>query len=93
MVLRKEDPIRRHPEVLADQALDPELVRQPVEHRVAEQPGGARVSPENRLEDALELGERFLVEDHVVEVTRGELPCLQTEADGAERELRVVLLP
>ena len=93
MVLGKEDPIRAHPEMLLDQVLDPELVHQPVEHRVAEQAGRARVRPENGLEDTLELRERLLVKHHVVEIARGELPGLETEADGAERELGVVLLP
>src|SRR5439155_2453911 len=70
-----------------------ELVHQPVEHRVLEQPGRARVRPENRLEDALELGEGLLVEDHVVEVACREFSGLETEPGGVEREPGVVLLP
>ena len=93
VVAAEEDPLRRNPEVLADQPFDPELLREPLDHRLAEDPEGSRIGRQRRHQDAVELDERLLVEDDPVEILAPELAGPEAELDRVDRKARVVLDP
>src|SRR5262245_17268135 len=80
-------------EPLADERAHPELFVHPRHHRVGEGAPGAGVALQRGEQDALELYERLLVEDDVVEVSRGESTLLEAELDRSFGETRIMLLP
>ena len=79
-------------ELLPDALGHPEAVRDPERHRLPERGEPARRVLEIRLEEALELHERLVVERHVVELLGGEPSRLEAVARGVRGKLRVVLL-
>ena len=89
----KEDLLRGDPDPLADQALDPELLGEPLDHRLAKEPERPGERLKRRHQDAIELQEGLLVEDHPVQILRPELARPKAELDGPEREPRVMLDP
>ena len=92
VMLAEQDAVRRHAEARLQQVLDPQLVAEPGDHRLAEDFVRPGEHLHARQEQALELHERLLEEDDVVEVVGRDAGRLQAEVDRALRELEVVLL-
>src|SRR5436190_877589 len=76
----------------ADLVLDPQLLVQPGDHRLAEDGNGVRPGRERGGQQALELRQRFLVEHDVVYVVGGDAGLFEAIGDGVGRIARVVLL-
>jgi hypothetical protein len=93
VVVGEDDLLRVDPELLLQQVLHPQLLREPGVHRLAEDGPRSRERRERGGEDALELDDRLLVEDDQVEVVRGDAGALQAELDRELREARIVLHP
>jgi len=79
-------------ELLHQQVLEEQLLPQPDRHRHGEAPEAARRKGEIRLQQALELEERLVVECDRVDAVQGRLPLAQAVRHGVPREPRVVLL-
>ena len=79
-------------QLLTDQVLHPQLVQQPGRHGVAEDLPRLRHHLHGGRQDALELDERLLVEDDVVEILGSDAGRFQAVADGQAREIGVVFL-
>ena len=92
VVLRKQDATRWNVQLLMDQVLHPQFLQQPGGHGVAEHLPRLRHYLHGGGQDALELDERFLVEDDVVEFLRGDAGRFQAVADGQARKIGVVFL-
>ena len=75
----------------ADLGADPQLVEHPGDHRLAENLPGLRIGLQHGRQIAVELAERLLVEDHVVDVGALDASAFQAELDGLVREVEVVL--
>ena len=71
---------------------DPELVDHPGNHRLAEDLVGLRIGLQRRHQDAVELAERLLEEDNVVQIVARDAGLLQAELDGLLGKIEVVLL-
>ena len=92
MVLAEQHALGRDAQRAHHQALDPEFVVEPGDHRLAEDSPGIGIRAERGHEDALELDQRLLVEDHIVEVGALDLRLPETEVDRALRVSEVMLL-
>src|SRR5581483_273866 len=93
VMLREEDATGGDPELALDAVSDPELVAEPGDHRLLEQPARAGEGPHAREEQALELHEGLLEERHVVERPARDAARPETEVDRPPRELEIVLAP
>ena len=91
VVLAKEDLLGLHAQLVADQALDPEFVEQPVDHCLAEDTPASRDGLEGGEQNALEFDEGLFVEDEIVEVTGVDASGLETKSDGVGGKAAVVL--
>src|SRR6267142_2968034 len=80
-------------ELLPDQLRDPELLPQPHRHRLGEGTEPSWKCRQIGREEPLELQERLVVEPHVVQILRFDLPRLETVLDGLMGEPLIVLLP
>ena len=92
VVIAEDDLGLVHLEVLADLALDPELLGHPGDHRFLEDAPRLRERGHGRPEDAVELQERLLEEDDHVQVLAADAARLQAEVDRPARKVVVVLL-
>ena len=93
VVFDKENFFERHTQPLVDNPLHPQLVPEPVDHRLLKNFQGRRISLKHGREDTLKLQEGFFVEDNVVEVRRFNSSLFQAKFDGQLGKTEVVLLP
>lgn len=100
MVLGEQEPspprlafhvCRHRLELLLQEPLQEELFLEPDRHGCHERPPALRGEGEIGLQQALELEQRLVVEDHVIQVAQPELSFLQTVGHGMGRESGVVL--
>ena len=89
----EEDPLGRNPHPLPDQSLDPELLSEPLDHRLAEDSEGSRIGRQRRHQNAVELDKGLLVKDHPVQILPTQSSGPEAELDGSDRKVRVVLDP
>jgi hypothetical protein len=72
---------------------NPEPMSEPQRHRRAEAGKSARGKRKIRFQEPIELYERLLEEDDVVQLVRGDIRLPETVGDGIDRESMIVLLP
>jgi hypothetical protein len=77
-------------QLVLEHRLDPQLVGEPRQHRLAEHLPTLREGLQRREQDALELHERLLIEDDVVDVLDPNSCALAAELDGEHRKAVVV---
>ncbi len=93
LVVLGEEDLSAVRELFANPVLHPELLAHPERHRLQEGAEAAWREVEVRLEEALELQERLVVEGDGVERGGLDAPLLQAPESGLAREAGVVLLP
>jgi hypothetical protein len=98
MMLGEQQPPRgvgesEAPELAGQEILLKQLLPNPQRQRHGEAAVTARRKREIRLQQPLELQERLLVEDHVIDVGCPEARVLQAEPDSLRREARIVAPP
>lgn len=92
VVIAEQDLIRIDMQVILNDALDPELFLQPVDHRIAPYVGGRGKCIQRGEQNALKFDQRLFVEDDMLQIVGGD-PCLaQAEIDGLLRKAVVVFL-
>src|SRR5689334_14479243 len=93
MMLAEKNFGRRDAEPFLDEMLNPQLVAEPGDHRIAENPMGTRKGLHARQEQSLELKKRLLEKNDVVQVGSPDGAGLEAKFDRALGEFVVVLLP
>src|SRR5690606_26790685 len=93
VVVEADDAVAPDAEALGEVVEDPDLAAELAGEGAREGAPGARQVAQEVDEDALELGERLLVEGDGVEVGGLEAGVLEAGEGGGEREARVVLDP
>lgn len=93
VVLTEENLGRRHAKPPLDKLLDPELIPEPRYHCLPKYAVGAGEGLHAGQDKPLELDERLLEKDHIVQVGRPDPARPEAEINGALRKLIVVLLP
>ena len=78
---------------VSNQPGKPRFFLEPQRHRHPKAAEPARRERKIRLEQALELPQRLLIEGDVVEILGPETALLETIANGVQRKSRIVLLP
>ena len=91
VVAAEQDLLCRDSHPFADQPLDPELVREPPDHRFAKETERPRKRLERRHQDPIELHEGLLVEDDPVQILGPELAGPEAELDRVEGKPSIVL--
>jgi hypothetical protein len=79
-------------EFLLQQILQQQLLLQPDRHRRQERAQSPRRIGQIGLQQSLELDQRLVVEDHMIQVRQRDAASVQTVADRIGRKARVVLL-
>src|SRR3989304_6031470 len=92
MVLDEQHSFGRKAQGAHELAANPQLLVEPGDHRLAENGPSARIAAEGRHQNAVELGQRFLVKDDVIELGAAQTGLAQAEGDGVSGKRLVMLL-
>jgi hypothetical protein len=84
--------LRRHVDLAHKETLDPQLLIEVVDHRLAKDTPCPGEHSQPVEQDTLELHEGLLVEHHIVQVVPGNTGRLQAELDGMMRKATVMFL-
>src|SRR5579884_2842924 len=87
----KQNLIAADPKCRLESACNPQFVKHPSDHRLTEDPPGFRIRLQHAAENAVELPERFLKEDDVVEIARFDAALLQAKLNSICGKTEVVL--
>src|SRR5262245_25343801 len=91
-MLREYDPVRRHADFTLEQRFDPQFLFKPTDSRLAECAPRARKCGEIAEENTLELQQRLLIEDNIVEVACRNARLAKAEFHSLRWEARVMFL-
>ncbi len=92
LVVLGEEHLALEPEALLELLGHPQLLPEPDRHGLGERRERAREGGQVGEEDPLELDERLVVEDHIVEIAHADAPLLEAIPDGALGDRRIVAL-